>query len=768
MNCKMKKWFKIGTFGFFLLALPTLFTGCASNTMAVKETQKSTVESAKSKRITQISIVEDSESSIVSVGGNQLLSYTSVKQPFPLGVLLYFPETALDNIQSNFTPKSDIVAGIKSSELTDRGHASRIEISLKKDVSYEVVREDTGLKIVFKKTPSMSVSAKPELEKEEPSGDTSVAHGEQPAASDQKILAAQTEPREIAQPEVEKNSPAWINRIDFSSEPAGQSTIIIGTTTPVKYNVKKINDKKLLLNLYPSKLPEYRQRPLVTTRFQSAVDRITPFQAPAVKNTSGFVIELRDSVPYFIEQTDNLILVHFEASSMPPRPLDTAELPPWRNVMAEAVDKTDAPALKPSEHRKLKTQTGKYTGEKIAINFFETDIKNVFRILMDVSGKNFAIDKDVSGQVTLAFDKPVPWDQILNVILKMNRLDMVFEGDIIRIATLKTLNVEETELQAKIVAAQKLEEQKKALEPLITEYIPVNYANAKADVKPQLVPTEGRGSISVDERNNKIIITDTAEKVRRAKEIVRQIDKVTPQVIIEARIVEASSNFSREFGTEWSIIGGPIDSGPIGGDLTYDMSATNPPTSSRGEIGIQFSKLVGDQFQILDARLKASESEGNVKIISAPKIVTLDHKKATIKQGLEYPYLERDDTGGSSVKFKPIDLELDVTPHVSPDNRIRMELNIKKNDVATLIDGVPSLSTNSAKTELLINDGDTVVIGGIRKTRKNVGESGVPVLNKIPVLGWLFKTKSKSEEMQELLIFITPRIVQLEQVGSQE
>ncbi|MDH3343614.1 MAG: type IV pilus secretin PilQ, partial [Desulfobacteraceae bacterium] len=742
----MKKWFKMGTFGFFLLALPTLFTGCASNATAVKETQKPTVESAKSKRITQISIVEDSESSIVSVGGNQLLSYTSVKQPFPLGVLLYFPETALDKIQSNFTPESDIVAGIKSSELTDKGHASRIEISLKKDVPYEVVREDTGLKIVFKKTPPMSVSAKPELEKEEPSTDTSMAHGEQPAASDQKMLATQTETREITQPEVEKNSPGWINRIDFSSETAGQSTIIIGTTTPVKYNVKKINDKKLLLNLYPSKLPEYRQRPLITTRFQSAVDRITPFQAPAVKNTSGFVIELRDSVPYFIEQTDNLILVHFEASSVPPRPLDTAELPPWRNVMAEAVDKTDAPALKPSEHRKLKAQAEKYTGEKIAINFFETDIKNVFRILMDVSGKNFAIDKDVSGQVTLAFDKPVPWDQILNVILKMNRLGMVLEEDIIRIATLKTLNVEETELQAKIVAAQKHEEQKKALEPLITEYIPVNYANAKADVLPKIILTEGRGSISVDERNNQIIITDTAEKIKKAKEIVKQIDKVTPQVIIEARIVEASDNFSREFGTSWTIAGSKEDNSSLGGTLGYIMSATNPPTSSRGEIGIEFSRLVGNKFAVLDAKLMASESEGTLTIISAPKILTLDNTPATIKQGISYPYNKLDPDGNTTTEFKDIALELEVTPHVTPDSRIAMEITIKNNEIGAIINNQLSFTTKEANTKLLVDDGDTVIIAGIRKTREDRGQSGVPVLNKIPVLGWLFKTESKTDE----------------------
>ncbi len=769
MNCEMKKWFKIGTFGFFLPALLTLFIGCASNTTAVKETQKPAVESAKSKRITQISIAEDSESSIVRIGGNQLLSYTSVKQPFPLGVLVYFPETALDNIQSDFTPESDIVAGIKSSELTAKGHASKIEISLKKDVSYEVVREDTGLKIVFKKTPLTSVSAKPELKQQEPSGETSMAHSEQPGASDQKILTAQTETREITQPEVGKNSPAWINRIDFSSETAGQSTIIIGTTTAVKYNVKKINDKKLLLNLYHSKLPEYRQRPLITTRFQSAVDRITPFQTPAMKNTSGFVIELRDSVPYFIEQTDNLILVHFEASSVQPRPLDTAELPPWRNVMAESVDKTDVPALKPSEHRKFKAQTGKYTGEKIAINFFETDIKNVFRILMNVSGKNFAIDKDVSGQVTLAFDKPVPWDQILNVILKMNRLGKVFEGDIIRIATLKTLKVEETELQAKIAAAQKLEAQKKALEPLITEYIPVNYAKAKADVLPQIIPTEGRGSIRVDERNNQIIITDVAEKVQKAKEIVKQIDKVTPQVIIEARIVEAGTTFSRELGTSWGLTYGPtnFEDVDLGGDLSGDMSAINPPTSTRGEIGIQFSRLIGGQFQILDARLQASESEGEVKIISAPKILTLDNKPAKIKQGLAYPYNKLDPDGNTTTEFKDIALELEVTPHVTPDNRIAMEISIKNNEIGAIINNELSFTTKEANTELLVDDGDTVVIGGIRKTRKDTGESGVPELMKIPFLGWLFKTNSKSESMEELLIFITPRIVQLEQRSMQ-
>ena len=165
----------------------------------------------------------------------------------------------------------------------------------------------------------------------------------------------------------------------------------------------------------------------------------------------------------------------------------------------------------------------------------------------------------------------------------------------------------------------------------------------------------------------------------------------------------------------------------------------------------------------MNARINALETQGDGKILSAPKIVTLDNKKARIKQGLEYPYLERDDSGGSSLKFKPIELKLDVTPQVTPDDRIAMKITIENNEIGAIYEGVRSFTTKKANTELLVNDGDTVIIGGIRKTKKDTGESGIPGLMKIPVLGWLFKTESKEDSLEELLIFITPRIVQLEQ-----
>jgi type IV pilus assembly protein PilQ len=762
MNCKTKKSLKLKILSSFLVILLPMFIGCASNTKAVKETKKLSTESSAPKLITQISEVESSETSDVRVSGNQLLTYTSVKQSSPPGVLLYFPETNFDKIDTNYHPESDVVASIKASELTANGQTSRIEILLKEDVSYKVNREDNDLIISFTKPAAATQS----LEKTEKSNVELNDSANKPTSVTQKISPAKTIISQASQLPADEKKPAWVNRIDFSSDKDGKSTIIIGTTGPAKYDLKKINEKKLLLNLYDAKLPDYRKRPLITTRFESAVDRIIPFQTSAMKDKSGFIIELRQSVPYFIEQTDNLLFVHFEASSISPKPLDKAKLPPWEKVITQTVAQTEPTAeMETSAKKKIITKMGKYTGEKIALNFFDTDIKNVFRILMDVSGKNFAIDKDVTGKVTLSFDKPVPWDQVLDLVLKMNRLGMVYEGDIVRIATLQTLKDEEAEQQEMLAAEQKLKDQKKALSPLLTEYIPVSYANAKDDVLPHILPTKERGSVTVDARNNQIIITDIAEKVKKAKEIVKKIDKVTPQVMIEARIVEATDTFSREIGTSWAISGTRTD-GNLGGTLGFDMSATNPPTTSLGAIGIQFSRLVGNTFQVVDARLAASESEGNVKIISAPKILTLDNKPAKIKQGLAYPYNKLDADGNTTTEFKDIALELEVTPHITPDERVTMKIVIKNNEIGAVINNQISFTTKEAYTELLVDDGDTIVIGGIRKTRKDIGESGLPYLRKIPVLGWLFKTKNDEDTLEELLIFITPRVVQLEQVNA--
>jgi type IV pilus assembly protein PilQ len=590
-------------------------------------------------------------------------------------------------------------------------------------------------------------------------------------------------------PSAEKESPglAWINRIDFASEEAGKSTVIIGTTHPVTYSIKKKTDTWVQLQLNDTNLPDYRKHPLVTTRFESAINRILPIQTPEMKTDTLFSFELREPVPFFVEQNENFIMVHFEASSIPPKPLADADLPPWKTIMAELAIEDQAETtsaataglIQPSGVAPVEAaaETGdvsmstlprqkprKFSGEKIALDFFETDIKNVFRILREISGKNFAIDKDVSGRVTLTLDKPVPWDQVLDLVLRMNQLGMVHEDDIIRIATLNTLKNEEELKAAKIAAVQESIQQEKALEPLVTEYIAVNYSNATTEILPHVnnILTPERGKVSVDTRNNQIILTDTADKVWQIKEIVSRIDKVTPQVIIEARIAEVNTDVASEFGFEWDMAVGPAHNDLLNGNLRGDMAMNFPAPAASSSIGFNFAKLTGTPF-VLNARLNALEVNNEGKVISSPKIVTLDNKKARIKQGIEYPYLERDDTGGSSVSFKDIDLLLEVTPHVTPDNRVSMEIMITKNDIDSITNGVPSLSTNEAETELLVNDGDTIVIGGIMKTRKINASRGFPWLSKIPVLGWFFKTDIDSQENSELLIFITPKIVKLEQ-----
>jgi type IV pilus assembly protein PilQ len=563
--------------------------------------------------------------------------------------------------------------------------------------------------------------------------------------------------------------PGWVNRIDFSSEDGGKSTILIGTTEQAEYAIKKAGERLLHLTLKNTRLPDYRERPLITNRFQSAVDQIIPTRKPGQPENTLFAVELRESVPYFVEQQDRLLLVHFDASSVPPKPMEQKVLPAGK----EGLIKQEVAKSADNKKENIQAETikempiisgKKYSGEKIALDFYETDIKNVFRILKEVSGKNFAIDNDVSGKVTLSFETPVPWDQVLDLILKMNQLGKIEDGNIIRVGTAATLKKEEDDRQAALAAKQKAQEQAVALEPLVTEYIPVNYAKAKEEVLPHIekLITKDRGNVTVDDRGNQIIITDVADKIKQAVALVKQLDAVTPQVIIEARVVEVNSNFSNELGIAWGSKQGPVQKNFLGGSYNWDV-AMNFPSASSSSIGFDFKRIAGTPLE-LNARLNAIESRGQAKIISAPKIVTLDNKKAKIKQGLEIAYLERDDSGGSSVKFKSVDLLLEVTPHVTPDKRVGMRIFITKNDVqSTTAEGVPVLGTNEAETELLVNDGDTIVIGGILKKTKTSGSDDFPGLSEVPGLGWLFRNKTSKDNTGELLIFITPQIVQMAQ-----
>ncbi|MCB2148970.1 MAG: type IV pilus secretin PilQ [Deltaproteobacteria bacterium] len=779
------------------LIVAFLFPGCATQNSS-RQTGVTDVDPSQSMEITSIGLSEEADTMNVVIDGIGPLTYTSVKQPLPLGVVLYFPNTRLNVSKTDVQSSGKPVTSIHAGQIEAKNSTTRIEILLASDVPYNVVQDGTSLKIQFDKaipgsggtsnTPTSQTGATQQLGTgtETRAMDTSRVEAIKPSGAFQGTGAR-----------IGKENQIWVNRIDFLGEKDGRSTLSIETTAPVDYDIKKISDKLLELRLANANIADFRQRPLITTRFESAVNRIMPIQLPSMKNFSIFSIELREPVPYYTEQTGGLLLVHFEASSVPPAPADEANLPAWKKALEETIgpadvvstypkamqlpDESQASGIKPAETTAdassssletaldsdqamvLRKNIKKYTGEKIALDFFQTDIKNVFRILREVSGKNFAIDDDVSGKVTLTLDKPVPWDQVMDLVLRMNQLGMIVEGDIVRIATLATLKKENDLRNAQIASLQKEKAQIKSLEPLETRYIPISYSDATKEVLPHIqnIVTKDRGSVSVDVKNNQIIMTDTADKIANALEIARQIDKVTAQVIIEARVVEVNENYSKELGFEWNLGVGPVTVN--NGKSRYSTSvAMNYPAATTNGFQLNFAKIAGTPFT-LDAILTALESNGNGKILSAPKIATLNNKKAKIKQGQEIGYLERDSAGGSSVKFKDVDLMLEVTPHVTPDNRISMDIVIQKNDVTGFVDGVPVISTNEAQTQLLVNDGDTIVIGGIIKSRATKEKNAFPGLHKIPVLGLMFQSNIEETTNDELLIFMNPKIVQLEQ-----
>lgn len=600
------------------------------------------------------------------------------------------------------------------------------------------------------------------------------------------------------------DSTAWVNRVDFAAEPTGKSVVTVGTTRPVSYRMEKVHDRLLKLHLADTRIPEYRSRPLDTTRFKSAVQRVAPTKGWQGEDKSTVAIELREAVHYTVEQMENLVMVHFDAVETPPHAERQTALAERRQPGAVAVSRPQqvgfaqdrpeggneisktfaAQEAATTDTRDIFSKTD-YVGEKIALDFFETDIKNVFRILREVSGKNFAIDQDVTGTVTLTLQQPLPWDQVLDLILKMNQLGKTMEGDVIRIATIKTLTKEEEDLEKAILAREQVLRSQEKLQPLFTETIDINYSSAEEDIHPKLVellkehagkedfakdpddpkkPAEFRGVLSVYKPKNQIVIRGTKGLIEKARYLVSLLDKPTAQVLIEARIVEATKSFSRDIGSEFGIgpgTGNSFSSSTLGGNWDLSLGSNHPSQNATSGVGFDFSRLVGSPLAI-NAAIDASETEGETKTISAPKILTLDNKAATIKQGVSYPIVVLDEAGNTTTEFKDIVLELEVTPRVTKDGRVYMEIKITKNDLGERIGTDYSFTVNEATTELLVNDSETVVIGGISKTSDTNSETGLPGLRKIPLLGYLFGMSSESKNKNELMIFITPRIVQLE------
>ena len=765
MNDASKKiWHKI-----WLLSILAFIMGVMGGCASKAPTKPGGLEpetASHEKVIHEITLAEEATQTLVIIKGNQPLPYTSVKHLLPLGVVLYFPKTSLQGIRETYTPESTLIKSIVTTEMTGRGGYSRIQINLKDDVPYKATQENNRLLVCFTKqapegtvseAKGAAVSKEQTVAKSEKGNE--VKRGREPAGAERVEAKGPT----LTSAEAgQSGKPAWVNQIDFVMLDGGKSRVTIGTTHRVRYETEKPSDKKLLLKLLNTKIPKSQKRPLIATRFKSAVDMVIPIQTAKMRDTAVIAIQLREAVPYRVDQKENVLVVDLEPSTVPPRPLPDVKAPTWQQVMKEAEAEIEKEAEAPPEEPVL-TETGKvYTGQKISLDFQDADIRHVFRILHEISGKNFVIGDDVKGRVTLRLDN-VPWDQVLDLILDMNKLDSVEGGNVVRIAKLSTLEAENKAARAKA----KAEHAAKELEPAVTAYIPINYADASS-VKTHLdeIKTD-RGRVTIDERTNMIIMKDIQGVIDDAKEIVKTLDVVTPQVMIGARIVEASTDFSRELGIEW---GGTwnrtsgSDSYGVLGALGGNLAVNLPPAGPTSGIGFTFART-GTNPMTLAASLLAMETRGRGKIISSPRILTLDNKEAYIEQGLEIPYQVLEE-GSYSLKWQKAVLRLEVTPHITPDHRIAMKIVAKKDapDASIVVQGSPAIDKKKAGTELLVNDGDTIVIGGIVTKQVTLSNAGVPGLSKIPLLGWLFRSESKTEQERELLIFVTPTIVNLEDV----
>jgi type IV pilus assembly protein PilQ len=427
----------------------------------------------------------------------------------------------------------------------------------------------------------------------------------------------------------------------------------------------------------------------------------------------------------------------------------------------------------------------RFSGRRIDLDFKDADIHNILRLLAEVGGVNIITSDDVNGSVTIRM-RNVPWDQALDVILQAKGLGMVRRGNLIRVALLTTL-----EKERDLALARR--KQNVELAPLETRIVPVSYATAE-DLQPRVRDLlSARGNVSVDERTNVLIVRDIVENLDDVEELVRTLDTQTPQVLVEARIVEATSQYLRDVGIQW---GGDVTAGALTGNPTgltfpstigvaggaYDPQtntgglspftgapilpsnfAVNLPaavgTGAGGAVGVTLGSVGGNVN--LAVRLSAAEANGNLRIVSSPRILTLDNHEAHIAQGTLIPYSQVS-AQGVQTTFQQAKLELRVRPHVTSDGSIAMHVQITRDEPdfsRTSVRGDPTILKREAETELLVEDGHTAVIGGIYTRTAGRNRDQIPFLGDIPILGLLFQRRRVRDERSELLIFLTPRIV---------
>ncbi len=663
--------------------------------------------------ITDISPSEVPDGLSLGIEGSQKLQYTVFRLQNPSRLVIDMP--GID--ASAFSAPLDITKGVASRVVTKyfpKSGNSRVEVFLKETVRYKVTRIADNKIVVDISAHRVDAFAGPE--------------------------------RSIGENETE------ILGIDLR-EASGLARIVIpyeGETPKFKM-VRKRGIKRITLDIFNSKIRRKSEKLHTVTAEDSIVKNVAVFQFRTKPEGEVKVIANLNDFQSSNVYVDNGKIIFDIGSSA---------------VIAEASRVEEEKKEGKKEAVVLTKEKGieDYTGRKLSLDFQNADIHNILRIIAEVGNMNIITSGTVQGKVTMRL-KDVPWDLALDIVLKNNGLAMKQTGNIIRVATQKEILDEEKlkNEQTKVV---------EEIEPMFLKVFQVNYEDVeKLKLNLESVKS-GRGKIDVNIRTNTLIVQDVKGKLSEMEKLIEVLDRQTKQVLIEARIIEVSHNFSKELGIRW---GGQVtgDTGlpfpsTIGlSGLTSSGSASSaaggivnlPTDSATGIIGLTFGSINGTA--LLDMQLMAMQNEGKGKILSMPKITTMDNTEALIESGRDIPY-QTTSSEGTTTEFKKATLSLRVTPHITVDNFIRLEIEANKDEpdwANQLTGGAPPIITKHAKTEILIADGDTTVIGGLFKENSTKSSASVPFFSDIPFIGWLFKNKSNSSEGEELLIFITPKIL---------
>jgi len=443
------------------------------------------------------------------------------------------------------------------------------------------------------------------------------------------------------------------------------------------------------------------------------------------------------------------------------------------DLLTVEIKKSVEPTL---EDLRRQGDEGGFVGERLSLNFQNIEVRAVLQLIADFTEMNLVTSDTVAGSVTLRLQN-VPWDQALDIILKTKGLGVRKTGNLLFIAPSQEIaDREKSELEAS--------QQIKELEPLYSEMLQINYA--KADEIAAMLKGEknsllsARGNVTIDPRTNTLLIQDTAASLEEIHRLISRLDIAVRQVLIEARLVIANSSYNKDIGSRFGVSrdtlganttgSGSQFSGSLGatdelinndtltapGRLNVNLPAT-PETGSAAAFAMSFVKLPFGTN--VDLELSAMVAEGQGEVVSSPRLITANQKEAYIEQGVEIAYQESTEGGAATTSFKKAVLSLTVTPQITPDDRVIMDLQIKKDSVGDIYDGVPSINTREIQTQVLVENGETVVLGGVYEEATNDSTSKVPFLGDLPLIGALFRSTTKRDSKEELLVFITPKII---------